>query len=221
MLRRNYILASDVPDATEADVALAEALIDEYVGRQPKFIMREVVGKVTASLTGKVVDTNPASPLFVTDNTYSFCYIEIIGGTGAGQSRPITASSMNERSLTFSGSPFNPGLDNTSVYRVYQLGKFPRRQDSRTPSGDTIFYKYITDAIKNATIAQTQFVMSQGTDYFTGDDSEMQSESLLTYSYSRGGNAGQSALVKFISPQARAFLKGYKNSTGVIAVDHP
>lgn len=221
MLRRNYILTSDVSGASEANVALAEALIDAYVGFQDKFIAAERVGKITASLTGKLIDDRGDSPLFVTDNTYSHCIVEIIGGSGAGQSRQVTASGKDERSLTFSGAAFNPTLDDTSVYRVYQLAKFPRRQDSRTVPSDQVFYKYIPDAIKNATIAQTQFVIAQGDDYFTGDDSEMDSERILSYSYSRGGNAGQSALVKFISPQARAFLKGYKNSTGTIAVDHP
>lgn len=221
MLRRNYIEASEVSGATEAQVALAEALIDAYVGFQQKFYANEVVGKVTSSITGQVIDTNTNSPLYVTDNTFAKCYIEIIGGSGEGQSRFITASDRDDRSITFDGAVFNPALDATSVYRIYQLGKFPRRQDSRTPAGDSIFYKYIPDAIKNATIAQTEFILAQGDDYFEGDDSEMDSERLLNYSYSRGGNAGQSALVKFLSPKARAFLKGYKNSTGVIAVDHP
>lgn len=220
MLRRNYILTADAGGASEAQVALAEALIDAYVGRQDKFIASEIVGKVTASLTGKIVDTRTDSPLYVTDNTYSHCIVEIIGGAGIGQSRQVTASDKDDRSLSFSGAAFNPTLDDTSVYRVYQLAKFPRRKDSRTIPNDLAFYKYIPDAIKNATIAQAQFVVAQGDDYFTGDDSEMNSERLLNYSYDRGGNAGQSALVKFLSPQARAFLKGYKNSTGVIAVDH-
>lgn len=221
MLRRNYILTADAGGATEAQVALAEALIDAYVGRQPVFYPGEIVGNVSSSLTSKVIDTNTNSPLYVTSNTFTYCIIEIIGGSGVGQSRFITASDRDERSVTFEGDPFSPALDDTSVYRIYQLGKFPRRQDSRTPSGQSTFYKYIPDAIKNATIAQAQFIVEQGDDYFTGDDSEMDSERILSYSYSRGGNAGQSALVKFVSPQARAFLKGYKNSTGMIAVDHP
>lgn len=221
MLRRNYIETSEVSGATEAQAALAEALVDAYVGFQQKFYASEIVGKVTASLSGQVVDTNSNSPLYVTDNTFAKCYIEIIGGAGEGQSRFITSSDRDDRSVTFEGAAFSPALDDTSVYRIYQLGKFPRRQDSRTPSGDSIFYKYIPDAIKNATVAQLEFILAQGDDYFEGDDSEMDSERLLNYSYSRGGNAGQSALVKFLSPKARAFLKGYKNSTGVIAVDHP
>lgn len=207
--------------ATEAQVALAEALIDDYVGFQPKFYQHDCVGTVSASLAGKVVDENSNSPLFVTDNTFSHCVIEIIGGSGVGQSRVITSSSQDERSVSFEGAAFNPALDDTSVYRIYQLAKFPRRQDSKTPSGESIFYKFIPDAIKNATIAQTEFVIAMGDDYFTGDDSEMDSERILNYSYSRGGNAGQSAQVKFVSPQARVLLRGYKNRTGRIAVDHP
>lgn len=212
---------SDVTDATEAQVALAEALIDDYVGYQPRFYEGEIVGKVTGSLTGKVVDTNTNSPLYVTDNTFAMCVIEIIGGAGVGQSRVITASDRDDRSVTFEGAAFNPVLDDTSVYRIYQLAKFPRHKDSRTPSGESIFYKFIPQAIKEAAIAQTEFIIEQGEDYFTGDDSEMDSERILSYSYSRGGNAGQSAQVKFVSPKARTLLRGFKNRTGRIAVDHP
>ncbi len=225
MLRRNYIQTSDVSGATEAQVALAESLLDDYVGRQQKFYMAEAAGKVTASLSGQIVDDRADSPLYVTDNTFTFCYIEIIGGAGIGQSRFITASSHDDRSVTFSGAAFSPTLDTTSVYRIYQLGKFPRRQDSRTIPNDLTFYKYLPDAIKNATIAQVEFIIEMGDDYFTGDDSEMNAEKIMNYSYDRGsdrgGNGSQSALVKFMSPKARAFLRGYKNSTGVIAVDHP
>jgi hypothetical protein len=221
MLRRNYIETSEVSGATEAQVALAESLIDAYVGRADRFYKAEATGQVTASLTGEVVDDRVDSPLFVTDNTYAYCYIHIIAGSGAGQQRFITASSRDGRSLTFEGDPFNPALDDTSVYRIYQLGLFPRYKDNRILSGSSVFHKFIPEAIREATIAQTEFVIEMGDDYFTGDDSEMDSERIMNYSYSRGGNAGQSALVKFVSPKARALLKGYKNSTGVIAVDHP
>ncbi len=212
---------SDVSGATEAQVALAEALIDDYVGRQDKFYPGEAVGTVSSSLAGKILDTNTNTPLYVTDNTFAMCVIEIIGGSGVGQSRVITSSDQDERSVSFEGDAFSPALDDTSVYRIYQLAKFPRRKDSRTPSGESIFYKFIPQAIKEAAIAQTEFIIEQGEDYFTGDDSEMDSERILNYSYSRGGNAGQSAAVKFVSPKARTLLRGYKNSTGSLAVDHP
>lgn len=221
MIRRNYMETSDVTDATEAQVALAEALIDDYVGWQDRFYAGEVVGTITSSLTGKVLDTNTNSPLGVTDNTFAMCVIEIIGGSGVGQSRVITSSDESEKSVSFEGSAFSPALDDTSVYRIYQLAKFPRRKDSRTPSGQTTFYKFIPQQVKEAAIAQTEFIIEMGEDYFTGDDSEMDSERILSYSYSRGGNAGQSAQVKFVSPKARTLLRGFKNRTGMIAVDHP
>lgn len=221
MLRRNYIETSEVTDATEAQVALAEALIDDYVGYQDKFIKTDISGTVTASLTGKVVDANSNSPLYVTDGTYDRCVIEIIGGSGAGQSRVLIGSDRDDRSVSFEGSAFNPALDDTSVYRIYQLAKFPRRKDSRTPSGSNTFYKFIPEEVREAVRAEVQFIIEMGDAYFTGEDSEMDGERIMGYSYSRGGNAGQSALVKFISPQARVLLRGFKNRTGRIVVEHP
>lgn len=221
MIRRNYMETSDVSGATEAQVALAEALIDDYVGYQERFFPGEVVGTISSSLTGKVLDTNDGSPLGVTDNTFAKCVIEIIGGSGVGQSRVITSSDESEKSVSFEGDAFSPALDDTSVYRIYQLAKFPRRKDSRTPAGSNTHYKYIPEQVKEAAIAQTEFIIEQGEDYFTGDDSEMDSERILSYSYSRGGNAGQSAAVKFVSPKARTLLRGFKNRTGRIAIDHP
>lgn len=212
MIRRNYINVSEVTGATEDQVALAEQLIDDYVGVQDRFIKHEVTGKVTGSLSGKVVDENTNSPLFVTDNTYSHCVIEIIGGAGVGQSRVITASDQDERSVSFEGDAFSPALDATSVYRIYQLAKFPRRKDSKTPSGESIFYKYIPQAVVEATRAQTEFIIEMGEDFFQGEDSEMQSEHIGNYSYSRG--QGQGTIAKMLSPRARTLLRGIKNNTG-------
>lgn len=221
MIRRHYIETEDVADSTEAQIALAEQLIDDYVGYQPRFYEHEVTGKITGAIGSVLYDTNTNSPLFVTDNTYDKCVIEIIGGSGIGQTRVLTASDRDDRSVTFEGSAFNPALDSTSVYRIYQLAKFPRRQDSRTPSGESIFYKYIPQAVKEATIAQVEFIQAQGLEYFEGEDSEMDSERLGNYSYSRGGSGGQSALVKMISPKARVLLRGIKNRTGRLIAEDP
>lgn len=221
MIRRHYIETTDVADSTEAQVALAEQLIDDYVGYQPRFYEHEVSGKVTGAVGSVIYDTNDASPLFVTDNTYAKCVIEIIGGSGVGQSRVLTASDRDDRSVTFTGSAFNPALDATSVYRIYQLAKFPRRQDSRTPSGESVFHKYIPQAVKEATIAQVQYIQEMGDDYFLGEDSEMEGERLGNYSYSRGGSGGQSALVKMIAPKARILLRGIKNRTGRLIAEDP
>lgn len=225
MLRRNYISAADltaITGATATHAALAELLIDQYVGRQNQFIRRDVVGKVSSIDTGAkiIVDTNSETPLSVTDNTYDRCVIEIIGGAGVGQSRVLVDSDEGDRSVTFEGEDFDPALDATSVYRIYQLAKFPRLKDVKTH--DSVYYKVIPQAVREATIAQIEFILEMGTDYFIGEDAEFDSERILSYMYSRGGGQNQaSALVKFLSPKTRVALRGFKNSLGELIPENP
>jgi len=213
MLRRHYIETTDVSGSTEAQVALAESLIDDYVGYQPKWLETIRHGKVTGAVGAVIYDTNTDSHLDVSDNTYDKCVIEIIGGAGVGQRRVLNDSDKSDKSVTFAGSAFNPALDSTSVFKIYQLAKFPRRQDAYVK--DDVIYKAIPEAVREACIAQVEFIIEMGADYFEGDDSEMDSERIGNYSYSRGGGSGgQSALVKMIAPRARVLLRGIKNRTG-------
>ena len=166
-------------------------------------------------------DENSNTPLAVTDNTYARCVIEIVGGAGAGQKRVLTASNESERSVTFEGAAFNPALDDTSIYKIYQLAKFPRKKDASTY--DQAWYKTIPEAVHDAVIAQTEFIVAKGVDYFSGDGMDMDSERIGNYSYQRasGGNGGPSSLVKMIAPQARASLRGITNRTGRLQAENP
>lgn len=215
MLRRNYFTLSDVSGATEAQAALAEALLDDYVGFQERFYQHNTRGEVTAvSNSDKTIhDTGSGSQLQQTNNFFAGMVLEIIGGTGKGQVGIIESSDRDDRTITLAAA-LSTVPDTTSVFRIYQLAKFPRRKDVDTNRAGDTYYKSIPQAIKEAAIAQCEFVIAQGDDYFTGDDSEMDSESIMSYSYSRGGNAGQAAVVKFMSPKARTLLRGYKNRTG-------
>lgn len=220
MTRRHYIETTDVSGSTEAQVALAEALIDDYVGYQDRWYQHEVIGKITGAVGSVLYDTSDESPLGVSDGTFNKCVIEIIGGTGIGQRRVLTDSDEGDESVTFTGSAFNPALDSTSIFKIYQLAKFPRRKDGYVK--DEVIYKAIPEAVREATIAQVEFIIAKGDDYFEGDGAEFDSENIGNYSYNRGqSSAGQSALVKLISPRARTLLRGIKNRTGRLIAENP
>ncbi len=218
-VRRHYIETTDVSGSSETQVALAEALIDQYVGPQDKFYRGTVHGQVTAlSGSNKVLaDTSDSSQLFLNDGYFANCHIEIIGGTGAGQQAAyISASSRDNRTITLH-TAFTTTPDTTSVFRIYQLAKFPRRQDNYSGPTGQRHYKNIPQADKDACVAQVQFIIAKGDEFFTGDGTEFESESFLNYSYSRGQASGsQSAVVKLVAPQARVLLRGIYNRKGTM-----
>lgn len=222
MIRRNYIQTSDVADSTEAQVALAEELIDAYVGPQDKSMPRVVRGEVSQALVQTIYDTDAGSSLGVIDGYYTACVIELIGGVGAGQSRIISASSRDARSVTYSGSPFSPAPGAGTIFKIYQLAKFPRCKDEvRSRDGLTI-YKSIPEAVKQACIAQVKFIQSKPTGWFESDKAGIESETIGDYSYSKGQNASTRApIVDQVGPQARALLRGIKNSGGRIVAENP
>lgn len=217
MIRRHYFTTSEVTGATEAQAALAEQLIDDWVGPQDKFFPATTRGEVSAvTNSGKTIaDTGNGSQLDTTNNRFANCVLEIIGGTGSGQVGVIESSDKASKSVTLRAA-LSTEPDTTSVFRIYQLAKYPRRKDVDTNRAGDTFYKSIPQAIKEAAIAQTEFIIEMGNDYFVGDESEMDSESIMSYSYSRGAGGGQSSLVKLIAPKARTLLRGYKNRLGQI-----
>lgn len=220
MIRRNYIIDGQKPaSATDAQVALAEELIDQYVGYQPRFIQGEYHGRVSTDTGNVITDVNNNTQLNTNDNYYSRGIIEIIGGTGAGAIRTIASSSRSGKSVAYDGASI--GADTTSIFRIYQLAKFPRLKDSYATPDTAVFYKQIPNAVQEAVIAQVDFILEMGDDYFIGEDAEMNSESLGKYSYSRGNSDGQSALVKMIAPKSRTILRGIKNSTGRLLAEDP
>lgn len=215
---------ADVTSTNDAEfedrISQAEELIDAYVGYQPRFFAQTVRGKATAVSGRTVFDTSDDSPLDRDNDWYTYCVIKIIGGTGAGQERSIESSSKSAKSVTAS-TDWTTQPDNTSIFEIYQLGKFPRTKDLYREPDSLTYYKSIPEAVKRATAAQVQFIIEMGDDYFAGEDAEMDGERIMSYSYSRGGNSGQSAVVKFLSPKARTLLRGIKNRGGKLVRDNP
>lgn len=228
--KRRYATIAEVcelADVTSTDdsefedrISQAEELIDAYVGFQQRSVPKQVRGEVTGVNGATIFDTYNGGPLYLTDGWYVNCTFEIVGGTGAGQSGFIIASSRLNQSITLSAALTTPP-DTTSIYRIYQLGKFPRMQDKTTNRLGLAIYKTIPEAVKRAVAAQVAFVIEMGDDYFAGDGAVMDSESLLNYSYSKSSGAQQSALVKMIAPRAQVLLRGIMNRTGQLQAENP
>lgn len=219
---RNYIKESRVADATAEQVALAEEIIDAYVGVQDKYVPGEHDGEITSLLSGNIIiDTSSRSDLGAPqDDYYSRCVVEILSGDAAGEIRPIKSSVRLTQEIQYDGEPIE-SLAVGDIFRIFQLAKFPRRKDVFSRSNDagySRYYKSIPRAVQDAVIAQVKYIQELGDEYFTGNDSDVSQESLGNYSYSRGGANGaggsQTALIKMVAPQARAYLKGIKNSLG-------
>jgi hypothetical protein len=207
-----------ITNTTEADdqISQAEELIDTYVGFQRKFLGEDVKGRVaSATSTTFNLETQRHVNVFQ-KNYFTYCEVEIIGGTGSGQRRTISASTY-EGVVTVS-SVWTTTPDSTSYYRIYQLGKFPRACDTyfdgqATPS---LYLKNIPEALKRATAAQVQYMIQQGTAFFSGENTIMQSETIGDYSYTRG-NSGDGT-TNLIAPKAKQYLKGITNRKGVMLV---
>lgn len=212
-----------VTDEAEAfdQIGQAEELIDAYVGYQEKHVCRISQGQATSATLGTISDTSNDTPLFRDNNFFTFCVIEIVGGEGAGQSSVISSSNRDARQVTVSPA-FTTLPDSTSVYKIYQIGKFPRHCDFFHTPDTLTFYKSIPNAVKRATAAQVQFMIEMGDDFFSGDGSEMSGERIGNYSYSQGGGqAGQSAVVRMLAPKARVILRGIKNRLGRLEAENP
>jgi len=223
LTKRNYVPLATVQATTAAadlnDIDLAEQLIDQYVGFPNKHVPVEYQGQVSAlgNSNKTIIDTNDDSQLEVNDNYFKFCVIEFITGACAGEVKAITSSDKDDKSVTvtdaFTGTPVVG-----DVFKVYQLGKFPRQKDATVaPSADT-FYKTIPQNVRDAVVAQVAYQAQMGDAFFAGDDSDKESESIGNYSYSRGGGGGSSSSVKFLAPRARILLRGFKNLTGRLVV---
>lgn len=223
--RRGYLSQSEleqyanitVTDATEADdqISIAEELIDTYVGYQEKFYPNELNGKASAG--GSTTLTLQSHHQNVYHNDYfKWCFLEIIGGTGAGQRRKITTSTL--AGVLTVESAFSTTPDATSFYRIFQLGKFPRYKDVFYDGIDNnnTYYKQIPEAVKRAVAAQVEFIIEMGTRFFTSDQTEKQSESIGDYSYTNA--AGSNSIYRLIAPKAKMYLRGIRNITGRIMV---
>lgn len=197
----------------------AEQAIDDYVGYQCKSVETEFQGVVSATDSKVVIDQNPASQLHQIDGYFARCVIEILGGTGARQLRYISDSSYDNRSVTIVDD-WDVVPDTTSFYRIYQLAKYPRDRDMYVRQDGRHYYKAVPDAIKQAMVAQIQYMIEQGDAFFVGNQADITSEQIGNYSYSKA-NGGQSPIVTGLAPRARALLRGYKNSMGHLSAENP
>lgn len=219
--RRGYVSQGEVSQLTgttitdDDNINKAEEMIDAYVGPQDKYMDNEITGLAAAGAsTSLTLETSQQNSYDV--DYFKLCEIEIMGGTGEGQRRKITGSSKAGVLTVDTAWIINPSTD--SFYRIYQLGKFPRIGDTKsyTKGSTTTFYKGIPEVVKRAVAAQVEYIVEMGAAFFAGDKSEMESESVGDYSYSKGQNV--SNLYKLISPKAKTLLKGFVNRTGSIEI---
>ena len=210
----------DVTDDNEAydQISQAEAIVDAYVGRISKHIRDEFVGKATGGTTTTLIDTSDDSHIYndFGDNYFTFCELQIIGGTNAGQSRPITGYDKSAGQVTVDYA-FSSAIDSTSVYRIHQIGKFPRNcdYDSLTENGEVTYYKWIPEEIKQATLAQVAYIVELGPSFLNSDASDKISEGIGDYNYQK------KVVEAIIAPKARNILRRYLLRTGEIEDDHP
>lgn len=222
--RRQYITEDQIEEfsnitVTDANEATdranwAEEMIDAYVGPQQKHVNHRYEGKATGGTTTTLIDTSSDSSLnYFEDDYFTYCEVEIIGGTNKGQKRRISAYDKSTNTVTVS-SAFSSAIDNTSVYVIRQLGKFPRREDVHHIDTEDKYYKTIPEAVTRATLAQLEYIIEKGDDFFAGA-SEYQSESIGSYSYTM--KEGRSAN-RLISPHAKELLRGIMNRKGRMIV---
>lgn len=217
-VRRHYIETSDVSGSTEAQVALAEELIDRYVGPQPKWNRIVTQGSITALTNSDktIADIGTSSRLGVVNNQYKSAVLEMISGNAQGKRAVIDSSNKDNKTVTLKAAlATTPAVGD--YFKIYQLAKFPRSQDVLSSPDGLNYFPSIPEAVREATIAQVEFIIAQGAAYFSGAGADFQSESFLNYSYQRGSGTDEaSAITKLISPQARTLLRGIVNRTGRI-----
>lgn len=229
--RRNYLGIPEleeyanitVTDESEAydQISQAEEMIDAYVGFQTPFLHKEMIAKVSSAVDKTLYDVNNTVSLFHYNNYFAGCWLEIIGGTGIGQLRRIVSSDFEQKSVTYEGASLSPAADETTVFRIYQLGKFPRADDVRQIPNDTTYYKFIPEAVRRAVAAQVQFMINMGEDFFANDASDKTSENFGNYSYSKGGASKSGTISKLIAPKAKTLLRGYVRLTGTLVPNNP
>ena len=218
--KRGYITKAEVESycdiaITDDDEAiermeLAEELIDQYVGFQNKFLRYEVDGIATDGTTTTLIDTSGDSLLDSSvDGRYEYCTIQVLSGTNAGEERLIIDHDVSESTIEVHEA-FTSAIDDTSVYRIYQLAKFPRAKDIKII--DNVFYKYVPEQVKKAALAQVDYMLEMGDDFFnSGVDKN--SENIDGYDYEVPKSVN-----RMIAPKARTYLKGIMSIKGKLLV---
>lgn len=231
--RRSYLSQAELAqyadiqiiDPTEADdqISQAEEIIDAYVGPQDKFISRQysetILGKAQSGDATHVTLESRHMNIFMI-NFLTGCEMEIIGGSCQGQRRIIVSNTYPNTVVTMRDA-FDSPIDNTSLYRIYQLGSFPRKRDvyldSINPPVPT-YYKNIPEKVKRAVAAQVEFIIQQGANFFSSDEIFKHSERLGDYSYQKSADGSSTGIEQMIAPKAKIYLKGITNRRGIMIV---
>jgi hypothetical protein len=222
-------------------IEMAEEMIDGYVGPQRKWFQLDssfIAGvftppdyepetPVVKELRGRITQVvSPTQYMIETwqqhayqNNFFSMCNIDIIAGKGFNTSYLIAASTLDGQ-ITIKNidgtDPTQNVFDTTSVYRIYQLGKFPRDRDVfyNTYQNPTFYYKGIPEQIREATAAQAEFINAMGRDYFITE--RLTSERIGSYSYSRAAHSVKNDTL--IAPKAKFLMKGYMSRRGTMVI---
>jgi hypothetical protein len=217
--RRNYISAAEVNTLvgitpTDAQLDMAESMIDTYAGFIDKWLKYKVEGLAVSGGASTLTLMEKEQNRYDA-NYFSGCEIKILGGTGAGQSRRI-ASSTYAGVITVADAWTTPP-DSTSFYRIYQFAKFPRRIDVShfTEVEPYQVYKEIPELVKQAVAAQVEFINSMGEDFFSSDKSEKVRERIGDYEYENAnGQAGYVGIARLIAPRVKMLLRGIRVTVG-------
>jgi hypothetical protein len=218
--KRGYITKSEVEsycdiaitDDAEAieRMELAEEIIDKYVGFQNAFQRYEITGTATGGSTTTLVDSSGDTLLGGSiDDRYTYCVLHIIGGTNVGEERVITSQDSDTKTVTVQKA-FTSAIDSTSVYRIYQLAKFPRSQDAKLIDG--VYYKYIPEQVKKATLAQVEYMIEMGDDFFVSGIDKT-NENIDGYNYQIPQDVRRA-----VAPKAREYLKGFTCRVGKLII---
>lgn len=203
-----------IVDNTEAydQISQAEEIIDAYVGYQQKFISFVLEGLISAVSNSTSVTLESYHVNNMQQNFLKGCWIEIVGGTGAGSRDKITAQTYGGVITLETGIV----MDTTSYYKIWQLGKFPRTEDGTFDGRHTPnqYYKIIPEAVRRAVAAQVEYMVNMGPAFFGSDKLNLDFERIGDYEYKKApGTGGENQI---IAPKAKTLLRGIFNRTGAI-----
>ena len=224
MSKRGYLTITEleeyaditVTDDTEAEdqISQAEEMIDAYVGFQTPALSNVIKGMASGGSTTTLELQTKHQNIYEKDY-FVLCMVEIVGGTGKGERHMCTAST---KAGVLTVETFTATLDNTSYYKIWQLGKFPRlREDAIYDSqiATNTWFKSIPEEVKRATATQVEYRIQMGDDFFSTSKVNLKREKIDDYSYERFGE-DSSRLEDLIAPKAKMLLRGIRNIKGVI-----
>lgn len=222
--RRNYLSIAELEEYADIDVtdndkgldriSQAEELIDTYVGFQNKFFDCDIVGLAVGGTTTQLTLQDDHQDVYEKDY-FDGCMVEIIKGTNKGERRLCTGST---KAGVLTTEAFTTAIDDTSFYKVFQIGKFPRYEDVtyHDYGGTPQYLKSIPEAVKRAVAAQVEFMISKGDAYFASDKSDYQSENIGNYGYTKRSGVSD-GIERLIAPKAKSLLRGIRSIVGTYA----